>query len=100
MKLRHSAIVHVACACALLLGCAAPKAILAEEPTAAKPKQEPAKTEPGNPIPDDGFRVGNLTDLPKESQFRATNPTLPPKTPGGTAVIVTPPSPPAPKPKP
>jgi hypothetical protein len=100
MKLRHSAIVHVACACALLLGCVAPKATLAEDPSAEKPKQEPAKTEPANPVPDDGFRIGDLTQLPKETQYRPTNPTLPPKDPGGSAVIVKPPSSPVPKPKP
>ena len=98
MKLRHSAIAHVVCACALI-GCAAPKTPVAE-PTKTAPPQEPAKTEPDKPLVDDGLRVGNLMTLPKDTETRATNPTPAVRNPGGAAVVVTPPTPPAPKPAP
>ena len=72
------------------------------EPVAAPPvKVETADSPPApKAVPDDGFRTGNLLVLPKDTEYRATNPALPKTTPGAGAVIITPPSPPKPKPPP
>jgi hypothetical protein len=101
MKLRHSAIAPVICACALI-GCAAPKTPVADETPKDPPKPEVAKPETPTALPDDGFRVGNLEALPKEAETRATNPTPVNRPPANSAVVVTPPTPPtppAPKPR-
>jgi hypothetical protein len=96
MKLRHSANLTVACACALL-GCAAPNTPVEDPATKDTPKPEISNTEDPPPaIPVDGLRVGILTELPKETQFRSTIPLPLAPNPGGSAVIVTPP--PVPKP--
>lgn len=51
-------------------------------------------------VPDDGLRIGNLTDLPKDTEYRPTNPPASAGTRPGAAVIVTPPPVPKPRPKP
>lgn len=74
----------------MLAGCAAPKADVVEEPK-AKPERKPASegvTE--NKIPNHGMRVGNMLDLPKDGEFRATNPGAARSGTGGGAVIVSP----------
>jgi hypothetical protein len=95
MKLRHSATFYVACTCGLI-GCAAPKAPDTDTPATPAPKAEVATVPTPPTVPDDGLRIGNLTDLPKDTEYRPTNPPGPAGTRPGTAVIVTPP--PAPKP--
>ena len=58
-----------------------------------------ANESPVSKVPgDDGLRTGNLLGLPKDTEYRATNPALPKPTASGGAVIVSPPS--APKSKP
>ena len=99
MKFRHSAIVHVACACALI-GCAAPHAPDTDTPAAPTPKPEIATVPAPSTVPDDGLRIGNLTDLPKDTEYRPTNPPASAGTRPGAAVIVTPPPVPKPRPKP
>jgi hypothetical protein len=90
----------LAAACLVLAGCVAPKADVVEEP---KPKtvpkttaEAPAEIKP----PDSPLRIGNMLGLPKESEFRATNPGAANPEPGGSAVIVSPTTKPANPPKP
>jgi hypothetical protein len=97
--IRNSHLVILACACALG-GCAVPKATVVEpgpkppSPTAAAT----AAARVATPASDDGLRTGDLLVLPKDTEYRATNPALPAPNSGAGTVIVTPPS--APKPKP
>jgi hypothetical protein len=90
----------LAATCLVLAGCVAPKADVVEEP---KPKTEP-KTTTEAPAeikpPDSPLRIGNMTELPKDSEFRATNPGAAKPEPGGSAVIVSPTAKPADPPKP
>ncbi|MEI7908164.1 MAG: hypothetical protein WCK77_00880 [Verrucomicrobiota bacterium] len=101
MTFHRSSLVGLACACALA-GCAAPKKALVIERApvpAVKTGDDPAATEAlSKPAHDDGFRTGDLLVLPKDTEYRATNPRLPTVNAGGGTVIVNPPS--APKPKP
>jgi hypothetical protein len=99
MKLRHSAILLLACACGLI-GCAAPKAPDTDTPATPAPKTEVATVPTPPTVPDDGLRIGNLTELPKDTEYRPTNPPATAETRPGTTVIVTPPPVPKPRPKP
>ena len=74
----------------MLAGCAAPKADVVEEPK-AKSERKPATEEVSETkLPDHGLRVGNMLELPKDGEFRATNPNAARSGTGGGAVIVSP----------
>jgi len=102
MSLRSS-FAALACACALA-SCAAPRKALVmarvpEPSVKAETGPALAASDPvSKPLHDDGFRTGDLLGLPKDTEYRATNPALPKANAGAGTVIVTPPS--APKPKP
>lgn len=95
-----SALAAIACVCGLT-GCALMKKtpVAAPPPTSAVP--EGVATAPEvitKPLEDDGFRTGDLLVMPRETEYRATNPALPKAEAGAGTVIVTPPS--APKTRP
>ena len=81
----------------MLAGCAAPKADVVEEPK-AKPERKPSTEDVSETkLPDHGLRVGNMLELPKDGEFRATNPNAARSGTGGGAVIVSPTTKPEPK---
>jgi hypothetical protein len=88
MTIPRSSLAAIACT---LIGCAAPKPAVVEEPKAPSVKAETDKIDPAPKLPADDFRTGDLLVLPKETEYRATNPTLPKSNSGPGAVIVTPP---------
>lgn len=85
-----------------LLSCAAPKAVVVEEPPVSKQETAQqttaAETEPAERgLPDDGIRLPDMLGLPGENEFRSTRPAT---TSGGGsgAVIARPPTSPPPDP--
>lgn len=99
MLLRSTSLAVIAC---LLVACAIPKrAVVVDEPKHNKPthpaasetQKPPTRESPPNPVPDDGFRTGDMLALPKESEYRPTNPSLPKPNPNSGTVIVSPPKP-------
>ena len=80
----------------VLVGCAAPRAVGVLEPKASAPEKPEIVTLAAapKPVPDDGFRTGNLLELPKETEYRPTNPSLPKSNSSAGTVIVNPPNPP------
>lgn len=90
MSRLHSGLSLFASACLALAGCAAPKATVVEEPKPKKAAQTTAEAPAATKLPDSGMRIGNMTELPKDSEFRATNPGAAKSEPGGSAVIVSP----------
>ncbi len=96
MVLYHPFLASVAGAL-LLVGCATPKATVVVEPTRPADKVETTSRIPApKPAPDDGFRTGNLLELPKETEYRPTNPSLPKSNTHAGTVIVSPPNSPKP----
>jgi hypothetical protein len=91
MTFSRSSLAAIACTCSLI-GCAAPKPAVVEEPKAPSVKAETDKIDPAPKLPaDDGLRTGDLLVLPKETEYQATNPALPKSNSGTGAVIVNPP---------
>lgn len=85
---------------ALLASCAAPKAVVVEEPKKPEVAEEPVAEEPPVPepgLPDDGFRMPDLLTMPNDAEFRSTIPQ--PESNGSGAVIARPPTDPPPRPK-
>ncbi len=89
-----------------LVACAAPKAVVVEDP-AALPKLELAAVEsdvaatPAAPaLPDDGLRMPDMLAMPGDIEFRATSPMLPAVGGDTSAVIARPPTDPPSRPKP
>ena len=97
MSIRHSGIAIVAGACWALASCAAPKPTVVEPPTKPVKKTEATadQSEPGPPK--SPMRIGDMLELPKDSELRATNPGAAADKPGGAAVIVSPPPQPSEK---
>ena len=102
MLTHPSSLAVLACACALA-GCAAPRKGVVIVPVPPHPSSvivQNTSIEPApKPSPGDGLRTGDLLGLPKDTEYRATNPALPKAGPSAGTVIVTPPSPPKPKPQ-
>ena len=102
MKNPSSVLVAIACTCALT-GCAVFKKaqVAAVPPTSAAPADSAAAA-PTEALPkppdEDGLRTGDLLVMPRDTEYRATNPALPKTDASAGTVIVTPPS--APKPRP
>ena len=86
-----------------LFSCAAPKATVVELP--AQPKKEVAAVEPEISEPaapslaNDGIRLPDMMTLPKDDEFRATNPGQSSPTADSGAVIARPPLEPPSRPK-
>lgn len=84
---------------ALFVSCAAPKAIVVEEPNQRKVEEPVAEVpeieEPG--LPDDGLRLPDMLTMPGDAEFRSTRPA--PDEPGSGAVIARPPTDPPSRPK-
>jgi len=93
LKLKHT---FLAIAGLMLASCAAPKAVVVEQPTAPQteipapevlaPLPEPAA------FPNDGLRLPEMLDLPSEGDLRATNPPVTRGTTEDGAVISRPPT--------
>lgn len=84
----------------LLASCAAPKAVVVEEPKKNEVVEESIPEEPAVPdpgLPDDGFRMPDLLTMPNDAEFRSTIPQ--PESSGTGAVIARPPTDPPPRPK-
>ena len=101
MMIQPSTLAACACACTLV-GCAVFKKahVVVPPPPPAVPTEAvavPAESVP-KPTADDGLRTGDLLVMPRDTEYRATNPALPKTDTGAGTVIVNPPS--APKPKP
>jgi len=69
-----------------------PSAVSTDSPATAPPDTI------SKPLADDGLRTGDLLVMPRDTEYRATNPGLPKSDAGAGTVIVSPPS--APKPRP
>lgn len=82
---------------AALVSCAAPKAIVIEgPPTPKKQVKAPAMLAapaPVTPSPDDGLRMPDMLAMPKESEFRPSNPAATKVNNEAGAVIARPPKP-------
>jgi len=83
----------------VLVSCA-PKATVVEQAPAPKKPAEAKVPEPTVPEPllpdDDGIRMGNLLEMPKDGDFRATNPSSSkPDGPGGSVISRPPTDPPS-----
>ena len=87
-----------------LLACAAPKAIVVQPPTTAKPDQAADQTKTANSggpaAPNDGIRLPDMLAMPGDGEFRATSPTATKGGPEAGAVISRPPTDPPSRPKP
>jgi len=88
---------------ALALGsCAAPKAIIVEEPPVSKKEEKAAKalvSEPEIPaLPDDGIRMPDMLGMPSDGDLRSKNPAA--AATGSGAVISRPPTDPPSRVKP
>jgi hypothetical protein len=75
-----------------LVSCRAPKSKVPEKPPTPAPvaaqKPEPTPPPPApESLPDDGIRMGNMLDLPTDSEFRSTNPNLA-KPPGAQGPVI------------
>ena len=90
----------------LILASCAPKATVVKEEPVAPVKKETKQPEPSVPeplpvLPDDGLRMGNgLLEMPKDGDFRATNPSTPKVDGQGGSVISRPPTEPPSRVKP
>ena len=85
---------------ALFASCAAPKAMVVEEPKKPEVAEEPVAEVPPVPepgLPDDGFRMPDLLTMPNDAEFRSTIPQ--PESSGSGAVIARPPTDPPQRPK-
>jgi hypothetical protein len=93
MVLHHPSLAAIACACTLA-GCAAPKAVVLKAPTPNTHKAATTSID-ATPIqkPDDGLRTGDLLVLPRDNEYRTTQPS--PPDPNAGTVIVNPPTSPA-----
>lgn len=92
MTIPRSSLAAIACTCTLI-GCAAPKPAVVEEPKKPGVKADADKVDPAPKLPADDLRTGDLLVLPKDTEYRATNPTLPKSNSSPGTVIVTPPKP-------
>lgn len=67
----------------MMVSCTPPKATVVEQAPATKKNEQAKVPEPVPqeqvPLPpeDDGIRMGNILEMPKDGDFRATNPSRP-----------------------
>lgn len=101
MKLRHLRFQIGIGACCALIGCTPPKAVVVEDKPAqtVKAPETAGSDQPPGPR-NDGLRDMPMLELPQDTELRPTSPTAAGDRPTGSAVIVTPPVKPEPKPKP